>query len=197
MLNMIKFPAIVVLLMLAADAQAIFFSFEWHGDPSKDSNIVSSSDHSLRARGVIEIDALAGATFSRDDITRTEIHITGIQIDNFVIRSWTEAGGVIGADGQTATFTADGNPYSNEADQRFFGCRHPGCGNKFGIDITRTLGPLSEPLEQVLYASQSSALASMRISAAPVPLPPVLGTFALLAVSLFVPTKRSKNRHRA
>lgn len=153
----------LALLLNCGVAKATLFEFSWHGDPARDATIVSSTDTSLRALGTIEIDAAPGATFTLGDVIATDIAVSGDSIADFVFTHWESVGGTISADGLTAHFTGEGNPFSAASRATFFGCRSPACEFNFAIDVTRTDPTIA--LAQVVYGSASAALAAFKIRA--------------------------------
>ena len=182
------------LLLVCGVANATLFEFSWHGDPARDANIVSSTDSSLRAIGTIEIAAAPGALFTLDDIVATSISVTGDTIADFVFSAWESAGGAFSADGSTAFFTGDGNPFSATSRETFFGCRSPACDFNFAIDVTRI--PPNTPLAQVVYGSATAALSAFKMRAITVAEPASGMTFALACALLAAVFSRERSRRR-
>lgn len=180
-------PVCIALLFASAAAEATLFGFSWHGDPARDASIVSSTDATLRAFGTIEIDALPGATFTLADVLATNIAVSGDSIVDFVFTHWDSLGGTISADGRSAHFTADGNPFSAGSRATFFGCRSPACDFSFAIDVTRRDPNIA--LAQVVYGSASAALASFELRAIGIA-EPAGAPLLLLAGVLFASSAR-------
>ena len=185
-------PGGLALLLTCYVAEATLFEFSWHGDPARDANIVSSTDSSLRASGTLEIDAAPGATFVLDDVIATNIVVTGETIADFVFTQWESVGGTISADGQTAHFTGEGNPFSASTRATFFGCRSPACDFNFAIDVTRTDPTIA--LAQVVYGTAAAALASFKMRAIRVA-EPASATLLLLACLIFLISARRQRVH--
>lgn len=162
---------------------SIVFNFSWTGDPTQDPAIVTSPDATLRAIGVVEIDAAPGAVFTNADIVSTNITVSGAGFADWSFTSWTQAGGSIAADGLSASFSAMANPH-HVTSGSFFGCLDFYCESG---DLRVRSGTLTYNLH---YDSPESALAAMQMTAMPpipaIPLPAglplLLGGLGLLAV---------------
>ena len=172
--------ALVLGLLAAMPAQAITFDFFWSGDSAADATLVSSDDDTARAVGTITINKGAGETFVLADVTATSISVTGDLFTDFVFTSWLQVGGTIAADGLSASFSADGNPYSNFGG-RTFGCRSASCNEFLGVpNMWITSGTGDKFFD---YSSQSAALASMKMTAQ-MPAVPLPAGGALLVTGL-------------
>ncbi|WP_440874280.1 PEP-CTERM sorting domain-containing protein [Thalassotalea sp. PLHSN55] len=154
----------LVALFMLASTQAnagIIFDFYWTGDMSEDSSITASFDNTLRATGTIEIDAVAGSSFSFADVVSTNISVTGDTITDFLVTSWSSIGGDVSLDGQSVSLTSAGNTFS-VVGTNYFGCYWVGCGGS-NPDNGLWAGQSGDQL--VEYNSQASALAAYRITA--------------------------------
>jgi hypothetical protein len=164
--------------MMALPAHAaIVFNFSWTGDPAEDPAIVSSPNATLRAVGTITIDALAGAGFTTANVVATSIAVSGAGLPDFAFTGWNLAEGTIAADGLSALFTDAF--VQGGANVGFFGCEAVDCFNS----VVRAR--LGTDANDVVYTSAANALASMRMTAVPLPagLPLLLGGLGLLLLA--------------
>ena len=176
-------------------AEAITFNFSWSGDPTQDTNITTTDDPTLKATGIIEINKLAGESFTVSDIGIFNISVTGQNITGFNISSVEPFGGsiskfagIIAADGLSASLDAFYS--SREGGQKGFGC------NQVDAEcLDGQIGILDDFEEQVVqpvvnYNTQENALRSLSLTvseAVPEPVT-ILGT--LLAGSLGIAFKK-------
>ena len=158
--------AAIALALSASAAQAITFDFHWSG---------SNAAGLYTASGLVEIDAAAGGTFTLANITHASITISGPNVPTFTFSAFKSAGGAISADGQVASFSAQGNPFLRPlGGESFFGCQGIYCYDAM-IRLRSSTGMGSVDFR---YASPTAALASMQMRLhvpPPVVTPPATG----------------------
>ena len=160
---------IAFFLLVSTQANAgLMFDFYWTGDMSEDSSITATFDNTLRASGTIEINAVAGSTFSLADVVSTNIFVTGDTITDFLVTSWNSIGGTISLDGLNVSLTSAGNTFSIDSGN-YFGCYWVGCGGGPNPDNGLWAGQNSS--QWIEYDTEANVLAAYRITAASIPEP--------------------------
>jgi hypothetical protein len=160
------------LLASATPANALSYTFFYtNQDPNVIGQNLNGSPNStlLTASGVLDINRNAGQTFTNSDISNVNITVTD-GTSSFVFTSWSQAGGVIAANGLSASFNAAGNPVAFPF-PNFFGCNATGCAdnndpNQFFVRFNNG----NNVAYFLNYNNQANALAAFQItSATPVP----------------------------
>lgn len=163
------------LVCSAIPVHAISFNFSY---TNQDPNVIGQTRNSISdttvitASGTLDINRLAGETFSNTDISNVNITVTD-GTNSFTFNKWSTAGGVIAADGLSASFDAAGNPAFFDFSPgafTFFGCSNTGCID--GSNSTNILVNFinSDPSYELNYLTQQSALAAFKFTAlTPVP----------------------------
>jgi hypothetical protein len=191
-------------IMAAAPANAAprWYQFNWSGNPAMDWSITNTTDPSLKATGVLQIDAAPGSVFTSENISGVSIDVFGDTILPFHIDQWSvnsflrspinSAGGIISSDGRTAEFKSDFNVfYRDTPSDTFFGCEKPFCQTgsiliKNGFDLAG-----------VTYRNRFDALISMQLEAIPEErAPDVPGPLPLLAAGTAFGWSRRLRRHQ-
>jgi len=167
-----------------ASAAPRWYSFSWWGNPAMDSSIVTSSDPSLKATGVLQIDAAPGSTFTAENISEVSIDVFGDTMSPFHIDQWSansflsspknSAGGTISSDGRTAEFTSQFNIfYRDTPSSLYFGCTNPFCqtGSIYIQNGFELAGVTYRNRFDALISMQLEAIPDQQTSLAPGPLP--------------------------
>ncbi|WP_299655150.1 PEP-CTERM sorting domain-containing protein [uncultured Jannaschia sp.] len=187
----IKIGAIAALFVgcvsLAAPAQAAVYDFFFTAEPADNSDIVFTSDASLRAIGTIEIDAEDGAAFDVSSLIDVAINVTADTIPGFTVTELQFLNGSVSEDGASISLTDIATPFANVL-TRFFGCVFESCGNASAGLVGVQDGDVSL---DVAFVNGTSALDSLKVtrsglppSAVPLPagLPLVLSGLGLLGL---------------
>ncbi|MEL6283687.1 MAG: hypothetical protein AAFQ73_13170, partial [Pseudomonadota bacterium] len=125
--------AAMIAAISATPAQALTFDFFWSGDPTVDTNLISSDDPTAKAMGTITLDPSlqGGDSFGLNDLSSANIFVSGDTFEDFAVSAFDSLRGLISADRSSAAIT------SFQASDPIPGVRFPdafGCEFNTGAD---------------------------------------------------------------